>query len=76
MNLGVWHSNKSLTMQEVRVLLKKKSEKGCAPIPKKEANRTWREDILGILSEDQRRQRKTERQQSVKGSKHQSNESD
>jgi|LauGreDrversion4_2_1035121.scaffolds.fasta_scaffold00402_22 hypothetical protein len=69
MNLGIWHSNKSLLMQEIRVALKKKAEKGQPSLSRKEANRTWREEILGILSEDQKRQRKTERQQKNKSSK-------
>ena len=66
MNLGVWHSNKSLVMQEMREQLKKKSRKGEPPLSKGEANRTWREEILGILSEDQKKQRKAERQQKDK----------
>ena len=69
MNLGIWHSNKSLLMQEIRVALKKKAEKGQPSLSRKEANRPWREEILGILSEDQKRQRKTERQQKNKSSK-------
>jgi hypothetical protein len=69
MNLGVWHSNKSLIMQEMRVNLKKKAEKGQPTPSKRDANRTWREDILGFLSEDQKKQRKTERQQKTKKEK-------
>jgi len=76
MNLGVWHSNKSLIMQEVRLNLKKKAEKGQPTLPRREANRTWREDILGILSDDQKKQRKTERQQKTKKPKYSSDESD
>ena len=53
-------------MQEIRTDLKKKAEKGQASISRKEANRTWREDILGILSEEQKNQRKEKRQQSSK----------
>jgi hypothetical protein len=49
-------------MAEIRQALKKKSVKGQPPISNKEANRTWREDILGILSEDQKKQRKFDRQ--------------
>jgi hypothetical protein len=70
MNLGVWHSNKSLIMQEMREQLKKKSKKGQPPLSKGEANRTWREEILGILSEDQKKQRKAERQQKSKKNKY------
>lgn len=76
MNLGVWHSNKSLIMQEMRVNLKKKAEKGQPTLSRKEANRTWREEILGILSEDQKKQRKAERQQKTKKVKYSSDESD
>jgi hypothetical protein len=50
-------------MTEIRQALKKKAGKGEAPIPNKEANRTWREDILGILSDDQKKQRKQKRQE-------------
>jgi hypothetical protein len=49
-------------MQEIRVALKKKAEKGQPTLSRKEANRTWREDILGVLSEDQKKERKTQRQ--------------
>jgi hypothetical protein len=50
-------------MAEIRIALKKKSEKGQPPISNKEANRTWREDILGILSDDQKKERKQKRQE-------------
>jgi len=76
MNLGVWHSNKSLIMQEMREQLKKKSKPGEATPPKREANRTWREEILGILSEDQKKQRKAERQQKSKKNNYLSDASD
>jgi hypothetical protein len=66
MNLAVWHSNKSLLMQEMRAQLKKKAQKGEATLSRKEANRTWREEILGILSEDQKREAKSKRQQQNK----------
>jgi hypothetical protein len=49
-------------MAEIREALKKKPAKGEPPISNKEANRTWREDILGILSDDQKKQRKEIRQ--------------
>lgn len=49
-------------MAEIREALKKKSKKGEPPISNKDANRTWREDILGILSDDQKKQRKEIRQ--------------
>ena len=76
MNLGVWHSNKSLIMQEMRVNLKKKAEKGQPTPSRKDSNRTWREDILGILSEDQKKQRKAERQQKNKKTSYSSEDSD
>lgn len=76
MNLGVWHSNKSLIMQEMRIDLKKKVEKGQPTPSRKDANRTWREEILGILSEDQKRQRKADRQQKTKKAKYSSEEID
>ena len=50
-------------MAEIRQALKKKSEKGEPPISNKEANRTWREDVLGILSDDQKNERKKQRQE-------------
>lgn len=63
MNAVTHKSNKSLIMQEIRLALKKKSEAGKPTLSRKESNRTWREDILGILSEDQKQQRKTDRQE-------------
>ena len=60
---ATWPSLKSSPMMtEIREALKKKAEKGEPPISNKEANRTWREDILGILSDDQKKQRKQQRQ--------------
>lgn len=61
-------------MGEIRTALKKKSEKGQPPISNKEANRTWREDILGILSDDQKKQRKEKRQQQNKKQRFQESE--
>jgi hypothetical protein len=67
---AIWTSTKSSPMMaEIRQALKKKSEKGQPPISNKEANRTWREDILGILSDDQKRQRKQQRQEKNNRSK-------
>ncbi len=61
---STWKSLKSSPMMhEMREQLKKKAEKGQPSLSRKEANRTWREDILGILSEDQKRERKQQRQQ-------------
>lgn len=69
MNLATWTSIKSPIMQEMRVALKKTAEKGQATLSRKEANRTWREDILGILSEDQKRAVKAQKQERTKRSK-------
>ena len=63
MNTVTHKSNKSLIMQEIRENLKKKSEPGQPPLSRKESNRTWREDILGILSEDQKKRIRSEKQQ-------------
>lgn len=62
-----WPSIKSSPMMaEIREALKKKPAKGQPPLSRKESNRTWREDILGILSEDQKKQRKADRQKKNK----------
>jgi hypothetical protein len=66
MNLATWKSNKSPIMQEIRLLLKKTAEKGQPTLSNKESKRSWREEILGILSEDQKKQIKTERQRKNK----------
>jgi hypothetical protein len=66
MNLATWKSIKSPIMQEIRISLKGKAEKGQPTMSRKESNRTWREDILGFFSEDQKKQIKTERQQRQK----------
>ena len=50
-------------MREIRESLKKKAAKGEATLSRKEANRSWREDILGILSDDQRLDAKRKRQE-------------
>lgn len=62
MNLATWKSVKSPVMQEIRLALKKKAEKGQPTPSKKEANKVWREEILGIFSEDQKKQKKEEKQ--------------
>ena len=60
---ATWTSLKSSPMMaEIRQALKKKAGKGQPPISNKEANRTWREEVLGILSEDQKKQNKAARQ--------------
>ena len=67
MYTATWPSLKSSPMmQEIRIALKKKAAPGEPTLSKKEANRTWREEILGILSEDQKRQRKAARQKQSK----------
>ncbi len=53
-------------MQEMRLALKKKAEAGQPTPSRREANKTWREDILGILSDDQKKERKAKRQQKTK----------
>lgn len=63
MLISTWKSEKSLVMQEIRVRLKKKAEKGQPTLSKKEANKSWREDILGILSEDQKKTLKAKKQE-------------
>jgi len=61
---ATWTSLKSSPMMaEIREALKKKPAKGEPPISNKEANRTWREEILGILSDDQKSERKRKRQE-------------
>jgi hypothetical protein len=70
MYIATWPSLKSSPMMaEIRQALKKKAGKGEPPIPNKEANRTWREDVLGILSEDQKKERKQKRQEKNNKSK-------
>ncbi len=67
MYTATWPSLKSSPMmQEIRIALKKKAAPGEPTLSRKEANRTWREEILGILSEDQKRQRKATRQKQSK----------
>jgi hypothetical protein len=69
MYTATWPSLKSSPMmQEIRIALKKKAAPGEPTLSRKEANRTWREEILGILSEDQKRQRKAARQKQSKKS--------
>jgi len=62
MNLGTWKSIKSPVMQEIRTSLKKKAGPGEPTPSKKEANRVWREEILGIKSELQKKEDKERRQ--------------
>ncbi len=68
---ATWPSLKSSPMmQEIRIALKKKAEPGQATLSRKEANKTWREEILGILSEDQKKVRKSQRQENSKRKTH------
>jgi hypothetical protein len=69
MNLATWKSIKSPVMQEIRIALKGKQETGKPTPSRKESNRIWREEILGILSEDQKKQKKEERQKRSKKKK-------
>ena len=69
MNLGTWKSNKSPVMQEIRTKLKQKAEPGQPTPSRKVANRIWREEILGIKSEEQKsldKQRKQQQSQKKK----------
>ena len=54
-------------MGEIRELLKKRAAKGEATLSRKESNKTWREDILGVLSEDQKKDVKRRRQERSSG---------
>ena len=66
---ATWSSLKSSpVMSEIRERLKKKAEKGKPTLSKKEANRTWREEILENLSEEQKKENKRKRQQKQNGS--------
>lgn len=58
-----WKSIKSPIMQEIRLSLKKKAEIGQATPSNKESNRTWREEILGQLSDDQKKEVKAKKQE-------------
>ena len=70
MIVSTWISKKSPIMDEIRLALKKKAGKGEPSLSRKDANRTWREDILGILSDDQKRERKNKnRERNNRGKK-------
>jgi hypothetical protein len=65
---ATWSSLKSSpVMSEIRERLKKKAEKGQPTLSNKDANRTWREEILGNLSEEQKKESKRKRQQKHNG---------
>jgi hypothetical protein len=66
MNTATWPSLKSSSMQEIRLALKGKALPGQPTPSRKEANRVWREEILGIKSEDQRKADKERRQKKSK----------
>jgi len=66
MNLATWKSLKSPIMQEIRQALKLKQESGKHTPYKKEANRAWREDILGFFSEDQKKAFKAQKQENTR----------
>jgi hypothetical protein len=64
MHTATWPSLKSSPMMsEIREALKKKAAPGEATLSRKEANRTWREDILGIRSEEQKQIDKAKKQE-------------
>jgi hypothetical protein len=74
---ATWASVKSSPMMaEIRQALKKKAEKGQPSISNKEANRTWREDILGVFSDDQKKEKKIERQNKAKNKKFKTSDRD
>lgn len=61
---ATWPSLKSSPMMhEIREQLKGKSQPGQPTMSRKESNRVWREEILGIRSEEQKKADKTKRQQ-------------
>jgi hypothetical protein len=61
-------------MQEIRENLKLKHVPGQPTPSRREANRVWREEILGIRSEDQRKAEKEKKQRKFK--KYQETDSD
>mgnify|MGYP007086128706 CR=1 FL=1 len=50
-------------MSEIRKALKKKATPGQATLSRKEANKTWREDILGFRSNEQKEFDKVKKQE-------------
>jgi hypothetical protein len=50
-------------MHEIRESLKLKTEPGKPTPSRKEANKVWREDILGIRSEEQKQADKVKKQE-------------
>jgi len=71
MNIATWKSLKSSPiMQEIRESLKLKTQPGKPTPSRREANRVWREDILGIRSEEQRIADKAKKQERSRKRKH------
>lgn len=69
---ATWPSLKSSPMMhEIRAQLKGKAQPGQPTMSRKEANRTWREDVLGIRSEEQKKADKARRQSSSRKHKEQ-----
>jgi hypothetical protein len=64
MYTATWPSLKSSPMMhEIRENLKLKTEPGKPTPSRKEANKVWREDILGIRSEEQKQADKVKKQE-------------
>jgi|688.fasta_scaffold17993_13 hypothetical protein len=66
---AIWPNTKSQMYSDIRIALKLKPEEGKPTPSKKEAKRTWREDFLGILSEEQKKEQKKLRQVKSKKNK-------
>jgi hypothetical protein len=74
---ATWPSLKSSPMMtEIREQLKGKSQLGQPTMSRKEANRTWREDILGIRSEEQKKAEKVKKQERTKQKRHHQSDED
>ncbi len=58
-------------MHEIREQLKGKNQPGQPPLTRKEANRAWREDVLGIQSEEQKNIAKLKKQERSKKNRYQ-----
>lgn len=64
---ATWPSLKSSPMmREMREQLKGKAEPGQPTMSRKESNRFWREDILGIRSDEQKKADKLKKQEKTK----------
>lgn len=62
-NIATWKSLKSPVMKSIRLALKKKAAPGEPTPSRKEANRTWREDFLGVLSEEDKKKKAATRRE-------------